>query len=66
VPVERIHEAVFQKAKDLEEMLLGSPEEAKLALRTHLRPLVLAPTEAPDRPLLTVSGTVDLFHTRRV
>jgi site-specific DNA recombinase len=61
VPIEHIREIVLQKAKDLEDILLGSPEDAKLALRTHVRPLVLTPIESPEGPLLRVSGTVDLF-----
>ena len=45
-PVERIREVALQKAKDLEEILLGSPEDAKLALRKpHPEPLVLKPIE---------------------
>jgi hypothetical protein len=61
VPIEHIREIVLQKAKDLEDILLGSPEDAKLALHTHVRPLVLTPIEAPEGRLLRVSGTVDLF-----
>ncbi len=61
VPIEHIRKVVLQKAKDLEEILMGSPEDAKVALRTHVRPLLLAPIESPDGPLLRVSGIVDLF-----
>jgi hypothetical protein len=43
------------------EVIQGDPAAAKLALRTHLRPLIITPKETPEGPLLAVNGTMDLF-----
>jgi hypothetical protein len=61
VSTERVREFVLQRASELEMILLGDRAAAKQALRTHFRPLVLAPKETPDGPVFTVEGNLDLF-----
>ena len=61
VPIERIREFVLQQATKLESVLLGDRVAAKQALRTHFKPLVLAPKETSDGAVFTVEGTFDLF-----
>jgi hypothetical protein len=60
VPIERIREFVLRQADDLSTVVLGDPEAAKQALRTHFKPLVLAPKITPGGPV-TIEGTFDLF-----
>ena len=61
VSTERVREFVLQRASELETILLGDRAAAKQALRTHFRPLVLAPKETPDGPVFTVEGNMDLL-----
>jgi site-specific DNA recombinase len=61
VSTERVREFVLQKASELETILQGDRAAAKQALRTHFRPLVLAPKDTPDGPVFTVEGNLDLF-----
>jgi DNA invertase Pin-like site-specific DNA recombinase len=58
---EKVREFVLGRASELQTILLGDRMAAKEALRTHFRPLVLAPKESPDGPVFTVEGSLDLF-----
>jgi hypothetical protein len=47
---------------NLQAILLGDRIAAKLALRTHLKPLALSPKDTPDGPVYLVEGNLDLFQ----
>lgn len=61
VPVERIKKFVLQQADNLKSVLLGDRSAAKLALRTHFKPLILSPQKAENGPVFRVEGSFDLF-----
>jgi site-specific DNA recombinase len=61
VPIERIRAFVFQQASNLKSVLLSDRDAAKLAIRTHFKPLILSPKETENGPVLKVEGSFDLF-----
>jgi len=61
VAIETVRTFVFQKAEELKSVLLQDRAAAKLALRTHFKPLVLSAKEPRDGPVFTVEGGFDPF-----
>lgn len=61
VPLDRVRHLVLQQADRLLSVLLNDRATAKLALRTHFKPLVLTPKETLNGPAYSVEGVMDLF-----
>ncbi|WP_158821766.1 recombinase family protein [Granulicella sp. S156] len=60
--LDELREFLCQQAAEVDRLLHGDVEIARQTLGKHIEQLILTPTEAPDGPLLEVSGDVELFN----
>jgi site-specific DNA recombinase len=61
VPIDRLRHFVLEQSERLKSVLLQDRATAKLALRTHFKPLVLTPKATLTGPVYSVEGVFDLF-----
>jgi hypothetical protein len=62
VSLDELREFLCNQAAEISRLLHGDVEIARQTLAKHIEQLILTPTEAPDGPLLEVSGNVELFN----
>ncbi len=60
---EQIAEFLRQECKDFCDALTGDPEFARQEIQKRIKSLVLTPKDAPEGPVLEVSGDVALLRT---
>ncbi len=60
--LDELREFLCNQAAEIGRLLHGDVEIARQTMAKHIEHLMLTPTEAPDGPLLEVSGDVELFN----